>query len=85
MLHDLFMLTTLPFSSCILIGMTCRKCVIKSLFHSYLSFLLIDLADRFLPKLQSLNCELSTWFHQIMSLPYCLSDQIFQNPVNDAN
>ena len=45
----------------------------------------IDLADRFLPKLQSLNCELFTWFHQIMSLPYCLSDQIFQNPVNEAN
>ncbi|KAJ9698639.1 hypothetical protein PVL29_007617 [Vitis rotundifolia] len=40
-LHDLFMLTTLPFSSCILIGVSNA----------------IDLADRFLPKLQSLNCK----------------------------
>ncbi|CAI0396545.1 unnamed protein product [Linum tenue] len=38
-LHDLFMLTTLPFSRCILIGIANA----------------IDLADRFLPKLQSLN------------------------------
>ncbi|XP_071737922.1 cell division control protein 6 homolog B-like [Rutidosis leptorrhynchoides] len=40
-LHDLFMLTTLPFSKLILIG-TANA---------------IDLADRFLPKLQSLNCK----------------------------
>ncbi|CAN1235492.1 Cell division control protein 6 homolog B [Linum perenne] len=40
-LHDLFMLTTLPFSRCILIGIANA----------------IDLADRFLPKLQSLNCK----------------------------
>ncbi|CAI9109182.1 OLC1v1008956C1 [Oldenlandia corymbosa var. corymbosa] len=40
-LHDLFMLTTLPFSRCILIGVANA----------------IDLADRFLPKLQSLNCK----------------------------
>ncbi|KAC9449870.1 hypothetical protein R6Q59_025892 [Mikania micrantha] len=40
-LHDLFMLTTLPFSEVILIGIANA----------------IDLADRFLPKLQSLNCK----------------------------
>ncbi|PIN18494.1 Pre-initiation complex, subunit CDC6, AAA+ superfamily ATPase [Handroanthus impetiginosus] len=40
-LHDLFMLTTLPFSKCILIGIANA----------------IDLADRFMPKLQSLNCK----------------------------
>ncbi|KAL4592707.1 hypothetical protein LXL04_005710 [Taraxacum kok-saghyz] len=40
-LHDLFMLTTLPFSKLILIGIANA----------------IDLADRFLPKLQSLNCK----------------------------
>ncbi|CAH1446937.1 unnamed protein product [Lactuca virosa] len=40
-LHDLFMLTTLPFSKIILIGIANA----------------IDLADRFLPKLQSLNCK----------------------------
>ncbi|KAL0865326.1 hypothetical protein Bca101_044444 [Brassica carinata] len=40
-LHDLFMLTTLPFSRCILIGVANA----------------IDLADRFLPKLKSLNCK----------------------------
>ncbi|KAL3518076.1 hypothetical protein ACH5RR_020665 [Cinchona calisaya] len=40
-LHDLFMLTTLPFSRCIIIGIANA----------------IDLADRFLPKLQSLNCK----------------------------
>lgn len=40
-LHDLFMLTTLPFSRCILIGIANS----------------IDLADRFLPKLQSVNCK----------------------------
>ncbi|XP_052186996.1 cell division control protein 6 homolog B isoform X2 [Diospyros lotus] len=39
-LHDLFMITTLPFSKCILIGIANA----------------IDLADRFLPRLQSLNC-----------------------------
>uniref|UniRef100_A0A1J3FTV9 Cell division control protein n=2 Tax=Noccaea caerulescens TaxID=107243 RepID=A0A1J3FTV9_NOCCA len=40
-LHELFMLTTLPFSTCILIGVANA----------------IDLADRFLPKLKSLNCK----------------------------
>ncbi|KAK6927077.1 AAA lid domain [Dillenia turbinata] len=40
-LHDLSMLTTLPFSRCILIGIANA----------------IDLADRFLPRLQSLNCK----------------------------
>ncbi|XP_057954707.1 cell division control protein 6 homolog B isoform X2 [Malania oleifera] len=40
-LHDLFMLTTLPFSRCILIGVANA----------------IDLADRFLPRLRALNCK----------------------------
>ncbi|KAK1586436.1 hypothetical protein Q3G72_002563 [Acer saccharum] len=40
-LHDLFMLTTFPFSRCILIGIANA----------------IDLADRFLPRLQSMNCK----------------------------
>ncbi|CAA7392667.1 unnamed protein product [Spirodela intermedia] len=40
-LHDLFMLTTYPFSRFILIGIANA----------------IDLADRFLPKLESLNCK----------------------------
>ncbi|XP_039012718.1 cell division control protein 6 homolog B-like [Hibiscus syriacus] len=40
-LHDLFLLTTFPFSRCILIGISNS----------------IDLADRFLPRLQSLNCK----------------------------
>ncbi|CAL4973051.1 unnamed protein product [Urochloa decumbens] len=40
-LHDLFMLTTCPYSRCILIGIANA----------------IDLADRFLPKLESLNCK----------------------------
>ncbi|KAG2602296.1 cell division control protein 6 homolog isoform X2 [Panicum virgatum] len=40
-LHDLFMLTTYPYSRCILIGIANA----------------IDLADRFLPKLESLNCK----------------------------
>ncbi|XP_042013115.1 cell division control protein 6 homolog B-like isoform X2 [Salvia splendens] len=40
-LHDLFMLTTLPFSKCILLGVANA----------------IDLADRFIPKLRSLNCK----------------------------
>ncbi|KAH7836756.1 hypothetical protein Vadar_005274 [Vaccinium darrowii] len=40
-LHDLFMLTTFPFSRCILIGIANA----------------IDLADRFLPRLLSLNCK----------------------------
>ncbi|CAL0315638.1 unnamed protein product [Lupinus luteus] len=40
-LHDLFMLTTLPFSRFILIGVANA----------------IDLADRFLPRLASLNCK----------------------------
>ncbi|KAK2641474.1 hypothetical protein Ddye_023237 [Dipteronia dyeriana] len=40
-LHDLFMLTTFPFSRCILIGIANA----------------MDLADRFLPRLQSMNCK----------------------------
>ncbi|XP_010543051.1 PREDICTED: cell division control protein 6 homolog B-like [Tarenaya hassleriana] len=40
-LHDLYMLTTLSFSRCILIGVANA----------------IDLADRFLPRLKSLNCK----------------------------
>ncbi|XP_073114811.1 cell division control protein 6 homolog isoform X2 [Elaeis guineensis] len=40
-LHNLFMLTTFPFSRCILIGIANA----------------INLADRFLPKLESLNCK----------------------------
>ncbi|KAL1566365.1 AAA ATPase [Salvia divinorum] len=40
-LHDLFMLTTMPFSRCILLGVANA----------------IDLADWFIPKLQSLNCK----------------------------
>ncbi|GMH12231.1 hypothetical protein Nepgr_014072 [Nepenthes gracilis] len=40
-LHELFMLTTLPFSRCVLIGIANR----------------IDLANRFLPRLESLNCK----------------------------
>ncbi|XP_020963417.1 cell division control protein 6 homolog B [Arachis ipaensis] len=40
-LHDLFMLTTFPFARCILIGVANA----------------IDLADRFLPRLTSLNCK----------------------------
>ncbi|KAF5189727.1 Cell division control protein 6-like protein, partial [Thalictrum thalictroides] len=40
-LHDLFMLTSFPFSRCILIGIANA----------------LDLADRFLPKLQALNCK----------------------------
>ncbi|KAH7672902.1 cell division control protein 6 [Dioscorea alata] len=40
-LHDLFMLSTLPYSQCILIGIANA----------------IDLADRFLPRLESLNCK----------------------------
>ncbi|KAJ6303032.1 hypothetical protein OIU77_017004 [Salix suchowensis] len=40
-LYDLFMLTTFPFSRCILIGVANA----------------IDLADRFLPRLKSLNCK----------------------------
>ncbi|KAI4306626.1 hypothetical protein L6164_029887 [Bauhinia variegata] len=40
-LHNLFMLTTFPFSRCILIGIANA----------------IDLADRFLPRLKALNCK----------------------------
>ncbi|KAF5744520.1 cell division control protein 6 [Tripterygium wilfordii] len=40
-LHELFMLTTLPFSRCILIGIANA----------------IDLADRFLPRLDALECK----------------------------
>ncbi|PUZ53711.1 hypothetical protein GQ55_5G072500 [Panicum hallii var. hallii] len=40
-IHDIFMLTTCPYSRCILIGIANA----------------IDLADRFLPKLESLNCK----------------------------
>ncbi|CAL5353119.1 unnamed protein product [Camellia sinensis] len=45
-LHDLFMLTTFPFSRCILIGIANA----------------IDLADRFLPRLQSLNLSIGNPF-----------------------
>ncbi|KAK1265093.1 hypothetical protein QJS04_geneDACA011449 [Acorus gramineus] len=54
-LHDLFMLTTLPFSRCILIGIANA----------------LDLADRFLPKLQSLNCK-----PQIITFRAYSTDQI---------
>ncbi|CAH9074706.1 unnamed protein product [Cuscuta europaea] len=40
-LHDLFIPTTFPFSRCIILGIANA----------------IDLADRFLPKLQALNCK----------------------------
>ncbi|XVF46700.1 hypothetical protein PTKIN_Ptkin03bG0048900 [Pterospermum kingtungense] len=67
-LHDLFMLTTFPFSRCILIGIANS----------------IDLSDRFLPRLQSLNCKpmvvtfrayskdqiLSILLERLMVLPY---------------
>ncbi|KVH98096.1 CDC6, C-terminal domain-containing protein, partial [Cynara cardunculus var. scolymus] len=67
-LHDLFMLTTLPFSKVILIGMMCHIVFELNSFCICYKFLIlhvsltgianaIDLADRFLPKLQSLNCE----------------------------
>ncbi|KAH0876821.1 hypothetical protein HID58_064215, partial [Brassica napus] len=48
-LHDLFMLTTLPFSSSDMYSppLFICTCVANA----------IDLADRFLPKLKSLNCE----------------------------
>ncbi|XP_020102054.1 cell division control protein 6 homolog [Ananas comosus] len=56
-LHNLFMLTTFPFSRCILIGIANA----------------IDLADRFLPKLESLNCKpLVITFHAY------LKDQILK-------
>lgn len=80
-LHDLFMLTTFPFSRCILIGTICGKYLIDmsrsflySLFlklhatfaHDIFAFTgianAIDLADRFLPRLQSLNCKLILYF-----------------------
>uniref|UniRef100_A0A2N9I5J4 AAA+ ATPase domain-containing protein n=1 Tax=Fagus sylvatica TaxID=28930 RepID=A0A2N9I5J4_FAGSY len=47
-LHDLFMLTTFPFSRCILIGIANA----------------IDLADRFLPRLQSLNYQILKMLHE---------------------
>lgn len=67
-LHDLFMLTTMQFSKCILLGMWVvlwRPTLVLSSSELVwpLCFVLtgvanaIDLADRFLPKLQSLNCE----------------------------
>lgn len=67
-LHDLFMLTTMPFSKCILLGMWVvfvRPTLVPSSWELVwpLCFVLtgvanaIDLADRFIPKLQSLNCE----------------------------
>ncbi|XP_057508361.1 cell division control protein 6 homolog B-like isoform X2 [Actinidia eriantha] len=49
-LHDLFMLTTYPFSRCILIGIANA----------------IDLADRFLPGLQSLNYSFSRALSMIL-------------------
>ncbi|KAH7542267.1 hypothetical protein FEM48_Zijuj02G0055300 [Ziziphus jujuba var. spinosa] len=73
-LHDLFMLTTLPFSRCVLIGVANA----------------IDLADRFLPKLKSLNCKpmvitfrayskdqiLKILEERLMSLPYVVFQKI---------
>lgn len=71
-LHDLFMLTTFPFSRCILIGkiIACDLIVVLDLLYifglSELKLLInintgvanaIDLADRFLPRLKSLNCK----------------------------
>ncbi|OMO90462.1 hypothetical protein COLO4_19124 [Corchorus olitorius] len=72
-LHDLFMLTTFPFSQCILIGIANS----------------IDLADRFLPRLQSLNCKpmvitfrayskdqiLSILQERLLALPYIVFQQ----------
>ncbi|XP_021278639.1 cell division control protein 6 homolog B-like [Herrania umbratica] len=72
-LHDLFMLTTFPFSRCILIGIANS----------------IDLADRFLPRLQSLNCKpmvvtfrayskdqiLSILQERLLVLPYIVFEQ----------
>ncbi|KAF3439562.1 hypothetical protein FNV43_RR17840 [Rhamnella rubrinervis] len=72
-LHDLFMLTTLPFSRCVLIGVANA----------------IDLADRFLPKLKSLNCKpmvitfrayskdqiLKILEERLMTLPYAVFQQ----------
>nr|VDC80612.1 unnamed protein product [Brassica rapa] len=70
-LHELFMLTTLPFSRCILIGtvlcdhihLMCQfpllipNCKFIYRFRSPGVANAIDLADRFLPKLKSLNCK----------------------------
>ncbi|KAE8705617.1 Cell division control protein 6-like protein [Hibiscus syriacus] len=72
-LHDFFMLTTFPFSRCILIGIANS----------------IDLADRFLPRLQSLNCKpmvvtyrayskdqiLSILQERLLALPYIVFHQ----------
>ncbi|CAL5424544.1 unnamed protein product [Camellia sinensis] len=64
-LHDLFMLTTFPFSRCILIGIANA----------------IDLADRFLPRLQSLNLSIGNPFsipHQsILFLPLSYARQAY--------
>ncbi|KAK4779795.1 hypothetical protein SAY87_015901 [Trapa incisa] len=56
-LHDLFMLTALPFSRCILIGIANA----------------IDLVDRFLPRLQSLNCK-----PLVITFPAYSKDQILE-------
>ncbi|PKA49200.1 hypothetical protein AXF42_Ash010885 [Apostasia shenzhenica] len=56
-LHDLFMLTTFPFARFILIGIANA----------------IDLADRFLPKLESLNCKPT-----VLSFPAYSRDQILE-------
>ncbi|RID40464.1 hypothetical protein BRARA_J00504 [Brassica rapa] len=56
-LHDLFMLTIFPFSTCILIGVANA----------------IDLADRFLPKLKSLNCK-----PMVITFPAYSKDQILR-------
>ncbi|KAI7979478.1 hypothetical protein LOK49_Contig324G00002 [Camellia lanceoleosa] len=53
-LHDLFTLTTFPFARCILIGIANA----------------IDLADRFLPRLQSLNWKLVTCFSKPMVVTF---------------
>jgi cell division control protein 6 len=84
------MLTTLPLSRCILIGTVfCVINVhfLKSVSYGQTSFKFkvricppgvanaIDLADRFLPKLKSLNCKnfsITVWCHlnTLLSSPY---------------
>ncbi|KAJ0977093.1 hypothetical protein J5N97_012567 [Dioscorea zingiberensis] len=60
-LHDLFMLSTLPYSRCILIGIANA----------------IDLADRFLPRLEPLNCSDSQDYSAELSvLGYCIFEPI---------
>nr|VDD17132.1 unnamed protein product [Brassica rapa] len=65
-LHDLFMLTIFPFSTCILIG------TLSCVFFSGVANA-IDLADRFLPKLKSLNCK-----PMVITFPAYSKDQILR-------